>query len=54
MVALVLQSHELVDHAEREICTVCDNQKVLVDENSCITNIDFISGLYEFNKITEK
>ena len=54
MVSLVFQSHELVEHAEKKIYTACESQKSMIDENSCITNIDFISGLYEFNKISEK
>lgn len=54
MVALILQSHELVEHAENQIFEACQNQKILIDENSSLTNIDFISWLYEFNKISEK
>ena len=54
MVALVLESHRLVDYAENEIYLACDNQKFLIDENSYITNLDFISELYKFNKISEK
>lgn len=54
MVALILQSHELVEHAENQIFEAYQNQKILIDKNSSLTNIDFISWLYEFNKISEK
>lgn len=54
MASLVLESHELVNEAQKQILEAYDSQKVLIDKNSSVTNIDVIEDLLKINEIKEK
>lgn len=54
MASLVIESHKLVQDAEDEIFKEHQNEKFLIDSNSCVTNIDIISEIFNSDKIKEK
>ncbi len=54
MASLVLESHELVNEAQKQILEAYNSQKVLIDKNSSVTNIDVIEDLLKINEIKEK
>lgn len=54
MAYLVLSAQKLTKKAEEEILSQSDWKVFLIDRNSITTNIDFISELSEFNRISEK
>ena len=54
MVSLVMYAQDLTKKLENEILEKYDSQKFLIDKNSIITNIDFISELSNANRIWEK
>ena len=53
MATLVIESHKLTQAAEEEIFKYHQNEKFLIDKNSCVTNIDVISEIFNSNKIKE-
>jgi predicted metal-dependent TIM-barrel fold hydrolase len=54
MASLVIESHKLVQDAEDEIFKEHQNEKFLINSNSCVTNIDIISEIFNSDKIKEK
>ena len=54
MAVLILNTHELTKVAEKEILSHNESNSFLIDKNSVTTNIDFISELSSFNRISEK
>ena len=53
MASLVVESHKLVQEAENEIFKAYQNEKFLIDDNSCVTNLDIISEIFNSKKIKE-
>lgn len=54
MANLVLESHVLVKKAEEKILNTYKDQWFLISENTSITNIDLISQLFYYNRVSEK
>lgn len=54
MSSLILDSHVLLENAEKEIFNANDQYKFLIDKNSSITNIDVLREYFNYNKISEK
>ena len=54
MASLVLYAHELTERAENEILSQDQSKTFLIGKNSITTNVDFISELSAFNRISEK
>jgi len=54
MASLVIESHKLVQDAEDEIFKEHQNEKFLINSNSCVTNIDIISEIFNSDRIKEK
>lgn len=54
MASLVLYAHELTKRAENEILSQDQSKTFLIGKNSITTNVDFISELSAFNRISEK
>lgn len=54
MANLVLESHVLVKKAENKILDTYKDQWFLISENSAVTNIDLISQLFYYNRVSEK
>ena len=54
MASLVLYAHELTKRAENEILSQDESKTFLIDKNSITTNVDFISELSAYNRISEK
>ena len=54
MANLVLEAHVLVKRAEEKILDKYKDQWFLISSNSSITNIDLISQLFYYNRVSEK
>lgn len=54
MANLVLEAHVLVRKAEEKIIDKYKDKWFLISNNSSMTNIDFISQLFYYNRISEK
>lgn len=54
MASLVMDSHVLTKKAEDKIFETYADQWFVVSDNTSITNIDLISQLYYYNRVTEK
>lgn len=54
MTALVLDSHVLLERAEKQIFDANEENKFLIDENSCVTNIDVLREYSNSSRTSEK
>lgn len=54
MATLILYSHKLTKKAEEDILSGDNWKSFLIDKNSIVTNIDFISELSDLNRISGK
>lgn len=54
MAALVMDTHILLQDAEKQIFAANDQNKFLINENSIVTNIDVLKEYYNYSMISEK
>lgn len=54
MASLILDAHEVTKKAENELLSQDKSKIFLIDKNSITTNVDFISELSSFRRISEK
>ena len=54
MATLVLEAHDLLKHAEKEIFDANVENQFLIDDNSSVTNIDVLKEFFNSNRIMER
>lgn len=54
MATLVLEAHNLLKHAEKEVFDANVGSQFLIDDNSSVTNIDILKEFFYSNKIMER